>query len=248
MEDLLEIMRILRKACPWDREQTHESIRMNFIEETYEAIEAIDTQDADLLQEELGDVLLQVVFHAQMEAEAGRFDFADVCDAICQKLIVRHPHVFSDRKADTVSQVLTNWDAIKMEQKGQTQVSETLDSVAKSLPALMRSQKVLKRAAKAGVDVPDAAAATAQTVQLAGALQEAVAAGEAQKAQMLLGTLLLSCTGVARQLHTEAEYALTKACESFVSAFAAAERKAAETGAPLDATMETLFAGECDVI
>ncbi|MDY4812540.1 MAG: MazG nucleotide pyrophosphohydrolase domain-containing protein, partial [Ruminococcus sp.] len=107
-QDLIEIMKMLRApgGCPWDREQTHKSIRQNFIEETYEVIEAIDTEDRELLKEELGDVLLQVVFHSEMESEKGSFDINDVCDGICKKLIVRHPHIFSDVKADTTDEVL----------------------------------------------------------------------------------------------------------------------------------------------
>ena len=142
--DLVEIMRILRSpdGCPWDRVQTHESIRQNFIEETYEAIEAIDTNDVELMREELGDGMMQVVFHALMEEENGNFDMNDVCDEVCKKLIVRHPHVFADTVADTADEVLTNWDKIKMETKSQKSQSEVLSSVSKALPALMYSQKV----------------------------------------------------------------------------------------------------------
>ena len=139
VDDLLHIMEILRsrEGCPWDREQTHESIRRDFVEETYEVLEAIDRQDPALLREELGDVLLQVVFHARMEEEAGRFAFADVVDEVCRKLIVRHPHIFAGGKADTSEEVLRNWDRIKQKNKGQTTVTETVESVAKSLPAVM---------------------------------------------------------------------------------------------------------------
>lgn len=118
-EDLIEIMKLLRapNGCPWDKEQTHESIRQNFIEETYEVIEAIDTKDKELLKEELGDVLLQVVFHSEMESEIGSFNIDDVCDGICKKLIIRHPHIFADVTADTTEEVLNNWDKIKMQTK-----------------------------------------------------------------------------------------------------------------------------------
>ena len=147
ISDLLEIMRILRApdGCPWDRVQTHESIRGNFIEETYEVIEAIDKADYTLMREELGDVLMQVIFHSIMEEEAGRFTFDDVCDEVCKKLIVRHPHVFGNVDAETPEEVLRNWDAIKMQTKSQEQVADSVDDVAKSLPALMRAQKVQKR-------------------------------------------------------------------------------------------------------
>ncbi|MBQ4533831.1 MAG: MazG family protein, partial [Ruminococcus sp.] len=154
IDDLIDIVRLLRSegGCPWDREQTHESIRTDFLEETCEVIEAIDLKDTELLREELGDVLLQVVFHCRIEEELNSFKFEDICDGICKKLIIRHPHVFGEVIADDTDQVLKNWDAIKMETKGQTSYTDTLNSVAKSLPALMRAQKVGKRAMRAGMD------------------------------------------------------------------------------------------------
>lgn len=152
IDDLITIMRLLRSpdGCPWDREQSHLSIRNDFIEETYEAIEAIDKGDTALLREELGDVLLQVIFHSAIEEEGGGFCFGDVVNDICAKLVLRHPHVFGNVDADTSEKVLKNWDAIKQKSKGQTTVSETLDSVCSALPALMRAQKTIKRADKGG--------------------------------------------------------------------------------------------------
>ena len=152
--DLVEIVKILRApdGCPWDREQTHKSIRSNFIEETYEAVEAIDTDDLDLLKEELGDVLLQVALHAEIESEQGTFDINDVCDGICKKLIIRHPHVFGDVDADTTEKVLKNWDAIKMKTKSQKTQTQAILSVSKALPSLMRSTKIQQKAAKVGFD------------------------------------------------------------------------------------------------
>ena len=157
IDDLLYIIEILRgpDGCPWDREQNHRSIRNNFIEETYEAVEAIDKDDPELLKEELGDVLLQVVFHSRMEQEANVFDFSDVCDEVCKKLILRHPHVFSDFDAKTSDAVLDNWEKIKQKTKGQKLQADALLSVPKVFPALIRSQKVQKRAARAGFDYPD---------------------------------------------------------------------------------------------
>lgn len=148
--DLLEIMRVLRApgGCPWDREQTHGSIRNNFIEETYEAVEAIDDDDPELLREELGDVLLQIVFHAQISAENGEFDMEGVCDGICRKLIIRHPHIFAGAIAETGEQVLSNWENIKIEEKGYADAKDYVKSTAKSLPALMRAQKIHKRLIK----------------------------------------------------------------------------------------------------
>lgn len=152
IDDLRAIISMLRApdGCPWDKVQTHESIRNNFIEETYEAVEAIDNGDVPLLREELGDVLLQVVFHACMEEEKGSFSLDDVANEVCRKLVLRHPHVFADVQADTVGAVLNNWDAIKQKSKHQSTATETLESVARSLPALMRAEKMYGRAAKAG--------------------------------------------------------------------------------------------------
>lgn len=156
VEDLLTIMEVLRSenGCPWDREQTHESIRINFIEETYEVVEAIDTNDAALMREELGDVLLQVVFHSRISEEAGEFNFADVADEVCRKLIVRHPHVFGDIHVDNSDEVLVNWDKIKEETKKRESVTDKLTSVSRALPALMRASKIAKKAGKAGYGKP----------------------------------------------------------------------------------------------
>ncbi|MEG0895117.1 MAG: nucleoside triphosphate pyrophosphohydrolase, partial [Oscillospiraceae bacterium] len=155
INDLLEIMKILRAQCPWDKQQTHKTIRNNFIEETYEAVEAIDTDDYELLKEELGDVLLQVIFHSQMASEKDIFDFNDVCNDIVKKLIERHPHIFGDVKVNSTEDVLNNWNEIKKKQKGQETATKNLQSVSRSLPALMRSEKVQDRARKAGFDYPN---------------------------------------------------------------------------------------------
>lgn len=151
--DLLQIMQCLRSegGCPWDREQTHESIKKNLIEETYEVIEAINQQDKALLCEELGDVLMQVVFHAQMEAEEGSFTFENVADGVCKKLIERHPHVFGEVEVTGSEEVLRNWDDIKKRSKGQTSQTETMLSVPRELPALMRATKVQKRRRKSAL-------------------------------------------------------------------------------------------------
>jgi len=156
IDDLIEIMRILRspEGCPWDREQTHATIKKNMIEEAYEAVEAIEQNDSAELCEELGDVLLQIVFHAQMAKESGEFDFDKVCDGICKKLILRHPHVFGEVKADTADKVLDNWAEIKKAEKGQADTADVMNAVARSLPALMRGQKIAKAAVKGGILEP----------------------------------------------------------------------------------------------
>lgn len=232
VQDLLKIMQILRspEGCPWDREQDHHSIRMNFIEETYEAIEAIDTEDKELLQEELGDVLLQVVFHAQMESEQGSFDFSDVADGICQKLIVRHPHIFGDVHADTSAQVLKNWDAIKMRTKAQRSQTEAMEGVSKALPALMRSAKVQQKAAKVGFDWPSVDGALEKVMEELQELRESIAEGNAAHCEEELGDLLFSAVNVARFLKVDSELALTKACDKFIGRFAQVEQMAKQQG------------------
>jgi len=228
VEDLCEIMRLLRSenGCPWDRVQTHESIRKNLIEETYEVVEAIDCKDSSMLKEELGDVLLQVVFHAQMEDEEGRFTFGDVANDICQKLIIRHPHIFSDTKADSVDQVLTNWNQIKQETKGQKTAAETLEAVPRQLPALMRSEKVQSRACKAGFDYPDVQSAFAELKseldELSGAMEEADIAHIAEE----IGDTLFAAVNVARFYDMDPEELLTRSCDKFIRRFTSLEEQA----------------------
>lgn len=146
-DDLVEVVEILRApgGCPWDAEQTHQSIRKGLIEETYEVVEGIDKNDAEIMTEELGDLLLQVVFHASIGASDGRFDIDKVCDGICKKLIYRHPHVFSDVVADNSEVVLKNWEALKQKEKGQKSKAEVLNAVSTALPSLMRAQKLIKK-------------------------------------------------------------------------------------------------------
>lgn len=232
MHDLICIMQVLRspEGCPWDKEQTHASVRKNFIEETYEVCEAIDTADAPLLCEELGDVLLQVVFHAQMEAEQGSFTFEDVCTGICKKLITRHPHIFGSVDAKTSEEVLRNWDAIKKREKGQETAAETLSGVSKALPALMRSEKVQHRAARAGFDYPDASWALRDLRREVDELAEAMDGASPQHAAEELGDVLFSAVNVSRFLKADAEEALGFSCEKFITRFTGVERLAAQRG------------------
>ena len=162
-EQLLQVIRILRdpeNGCPWDKVQTHASIRKNFLEETCEALEAIDADDAVLLREELGDVLMQVVFHAAIEEERGRFTFEDVCRNVCEKLVFRHPNIFASSAAENAG--INGWDALKNKEKGRTTLADELATVPATLPALMRAQKLQKRAAGHGLGQQDAAAAQHQ--------------------------------------------------------------------------------------
>ncbi len=245
IEDLREIMRVLRSesGCPWDREQTHASIRKDFIEETYEAIEAIDQNDPAMLREELGDVLLQIVFHTQMEEEAGTFSFDDVVDEICKKLIIRHPHVFGDAQVSDVSDVLDQWTRIKQETKGQTTASETLDAVPKQLPALMRAQKVQGRAKKAGFDYPDATMAFDDLKSEVIELSAAMDAQDADNIKEELGDVLFAAVNVARLCGEDAEETLTGSCNKFIARFKHVEALAAAERVDLKtASVETLLA------
>ncbi|MEG1557678.1 MAG: nucleoside triphosphate pyrophosphohydrolase [Oscillospiraceae bacterium] len=228
-EDLFSLVRALRdplKGCPWDKEQTHESIRQNFIEETYEACEAIDLKDSDLLKEELGDVLLQVALHAEMESEKGIFNIDDVADGICKKLVLRHPHVFGDVAADSSDKVLVNWEAIKRDEKKQQSGTDAIEAVPKSLPALMRSQKVQKRAAYVGFDYPDTDSAFEELKSELEELHEAI--GESTNIEEELGDLIFAAVNIARFCKIDAERALEKACDKFARRFALVEIMAAE--------------------
>lgn len=232
MEDLLAIMELLRSedGCPWDREQTHESIRKNLIEEAYETAEAIDKADPELLKEELGDLLLQVVFHAQMEAEAGGFGFEDVADRICQKLILRHPHIFSSVHVDGADQVLENWDKIKKKEKGQSSAAQTLEAVPAVLPALMRAQKVQQRAARTGFDYENCGQAFDELKSELDELEGAIASGSQTDTEEELGDLLFAAVNVARFTKLDGEEALTRSTEKFISRFTVVEQLAKEQG------------------
>ncbi len=232
-EDLLEIMRILRspEGCVWDREQDHKSIRRSFIEETYEAVEAIDNDDPVLLQEELGDVLLQVVFHAQIEAEAQRFTMDEVVDGICKKMVYRHPHVFGDVEVRNSDDVLTNWDALKQKEKNQSSVTDTLESVARSLPGLIRAEKVQHKASKVGFDWDSIEGALGKVREETEEVARA-AAGDGDPAEEL-GDLLFAAVNVARFLHTDPEQALQTATDKFMRRFAQVEQAALAEGRQL---------------
>ncbi|MDL2293254.1 nucleoside triphosphate pyrophosphohydrolase [Ruminococcaceae bacterium OttesenSCG-928-D13] len=237
--DLVEIVRLLRQpdGCPWDREQTHASIRKSLIEETYEVADAIDRQDDTLLCEELGDLLLQVVMHAQMAGEVDSFNFEDVCDGICQKLIYRHPHVFGEMESGLSSgRVLANWEKLKNSEKGRNTAADRLDSVPTSLPALMYAQKVQKRAADYQFCYEDVAGAMADLDSEISELKAAVA-GDGPKghdAADEIGDVLFSAVNVARFLGADAEEALTASSRKFTARLKRAEALAAENGETLN--------------
>lgn len=236
VNDLVKIMQVLRgeNGCPWDREQTHESIRKNLIEETYEAVEAIDKQDTNLLCEELGDVLMQVVFHAQIEAEAGVFDFSDVTDGVCKKLIERHPHVFGDTEVANSDEVLVNWDKIKSASKNRKTATDKMLSIPRQLPALMRACKVQEKAAKVGFDWPDAEGALQKFEEETGELRTAMQRQDADNIEEELGDLLFSVVNAARLLSVEPEEALTKSTDKFLNRFSVVEKLAGDRGVSME--------------
>lgn len=233
--DLLRIMELLRGegGCVWDREQDHHTIRNNFIEETYEAVEAIDKNDPALLQEELGDVLLQVVFHARMEEEAGRFSFADVCDGICKKLVYRHPHVFGDVAVENSGQVLENWDRLKKAEKHQETAVSTLEAVSKALPALVRAAKVQKRAGKVGFEYPTLGDALADLRSEIAELEEALSREDREGILEEIGDVIFSAANVSRLVKADPEEALTRSTDKFVRRFGRMEQTAMENGIEL---------------
>ena len=224
--DLLRIMEILRApdGCMWDREQDHQSIRRNFIEETYEVCEAIDEQDTEHLKEELGDVLLQVVFHTQMEKEKGVFDIGDVADGICKKLIYRHPHIFGSVEVGSSEEILRNWDELKRKEKHQETDTSALESVAKSLPGLIRAEKLQKKAAKVGFDWENAQGALEKVEEELDEVKRAMT-GDGDPEEEL-GDLLFAAVNVARHLKVDPERAMEKTCNKFVRRFAEMERQA----------------------
>lgn len=228
--DLVKIMEHLRSedGCPWDREQSHESIRSNVIEEAYEVADAIDSGSREMLVEELGDLLLQVVFHARMDEEAGGFNFDDVCDGICKKLVYRHPHVFGDINADTSDEVLKNWDALKKKEKKQESFTDTMNSVPKAFPALMRSQKVQKRAARAGFDFDNKSNVYDKVAEEMVELSDADISGDAKKVFEEYGDLLFSVVNLARFLNIDAEEALAASTDKFIARFEKVEKLANE--------------------
>lgn len=205
-EDLVAIIALLRdpvQGCPWDKVQTHQSIRMNFLEEVYEAVDAIDLQDSHLLCEELGDVMMQVAFHAQIEQEAGRFTWQDVCDGVCRKLIERHPHIFGGEQG------IKDWDALKNKEKGRLTLQDDLDSVPNALPALMRAAKLQKRAAR----YEKYCKADADTVSQAA--RKVQAASTPEEAEQVVGALLFAAVALARQAGVDPEQALQRQNRAF---------------------------------
>lgn len=232
VNDLVDIVEILRSpdGCPWDREQDHKSIRRDFLEETYEVIEAINKDDKDLLLEELGDVLLQVVFHTQIEREKGTFELNQVADGICKKMIERHPHVFGNVNAETSEQVLENWDVIKKRTKQQKTQTESMLSIPREFPALMRADKVQKKASKVGFDWDSVDGAFDKVVEELEELKQAYKNGDQTNIHEELGDLLFSVVNVSRFVKVDSEEALTCSTDKFIDRFSKVEKMAEEKG------------------
>ena len=212
----------------WDREQTHESIRNNFIEETYEVIEAIDTSDTKLLREELGDVLLQIVFHAEMEREKGVFTIDDVANDICAKLIHRHPHIFADVSVSSTADVLANWEAIKSKEKSRTTLTSKLRSIPPMLPALMRAEKVGKKASM--LDFPPVEDVLAKLDEEVAELKAAIRSGENSEMTEELGDVLLTLSSLSRKIDVDAERALNDSTTKFIDRFEKVENECEKRG------------------
>ncbi len=221
-------------GCPWDREQTHETLVPHLLEEAYEVVDAIRSGDASLLCEELGDLLLQPILHAEIAAEEGRFDLDQMAAVLSEKLIRRHPHVFGEADAATSAAVLNQWDAIKRQEKG-TQKEGHLHGTGAGLPALMRAQKLQKKAARAGFDWPDTAPVFDKIQEETAELRKAMAAGDRAGIEDEIGDLFFSVVNLARKLGIESEAALAAANEKFTRRFHAVEQRLAAEGKSLEA-------------
>ncbi len=252
LQQLLRIMARLRApdGCPWDREQSHETLRASVIEEAYEVAAAITAGDAANLREELGDLLLQVVFHAQMAGERGEWDFDSVARSIVEKLVRRHPHVFGNESAADSGAVLARWDEIKRAEKGAGEAS-LLDGITNGLPGLMRAEKVQKKAAKAGFDWDSIAPVVAKIREETAEVEGAIATGDAGRIEDEIGDLLFAVVNLARKANVDGEVALQRATGKFEGRFRGVERIVRERGlefgkltlAELDAIWDEVKAG-----
>ena len=244
--ELIEIMARLRgeNGCPWDREQTSESIKPYLVEETYEVLEAIDEQDPAKLKDELGDLMLQIVFHAQLAREAGAFSIGDVLTAINEKLIRRHPHVFGDVKAETAQEVLFNWEQIKQTERLQaTGQASVLDGVPRELPALLRAHRLQEKASRIGFDWKEAQQVFRKVEEELGELRAAMQGEAAERVEAELGDLLFALVNLSRFLAVNPEEALRKTIARFIARFCYIEEELARRGRSLrQASLEDMDA------
>lgn len=246
IDRLLEIMARLRdpvNGCPWDKEQTFATIAPYTIEEAYEVADAIQRGDVGELKDELGDLLLQVVFHARIAEEAGQFTFEDVAKSISDKMIRRHPHVFEGQNYDSVEAQTAGWEAIKAAERAEKQKAGVLADVPVGLPALLRAVKLTKRAARVGFDWPDAAAVIEKLQEEVAELEAEIASGDREKAREELGDLLFVCANLARKLGADPEDALRSANAKFTRRFGYIERRLADEGrSPEQSTLDEMEA------
>ena len=231
---LIDLVSVLRKECPWDKEQTHESLRKCLLEEAYETIEAINNGDFDNLEEEVGDVLLQVVFHSQLGDEAEKFDFVSVANRECEKMIRRHPHIFCTENVKSIDKALEKWENVKRLEKGTSDYTSDLMGIPKALPALMRSYKVQSKAAKVGFDWDNVEDALHKIKEEAEELEAACAKNDVSNIKEELGDLLFSVVNVARFLNVDPEEALNSTSDKFIRRFSYVESKAKEQGLDLE--------------
>ncbi len=225
-DKLVKVMEELREKCPWDRKQTHESLKKYLLEETYEVMDAIDSGDSQKLKEELGDILLQPLFHSQIAKERGEFDIYEVIRLLTDKLIERHPHVFGDADAE---EVLKNWDKNKIESR------ETIfEGIPKHMPALLRSQKLQDRASKVGFDFENIDQVFGKLMEEIEELKDAIDRGDSKNVEHEIGDILTAVVELARFLGVNAEIALQKANDRFINRFSYIEKKAKEKGISLE--------------
>ncbi|MCL1808272.1 MAG: nucleoside triphosphate pyrophosphohydrolase [Clostridiales bacterium] len=234
VQRLVAILAILRKECPWDRAQTHESLRICMLEEAYEVCEAIDTGNFDNLEEELGDVLLQVLFHSALAAEASRFGLVSVINRECEKLIRRHPHVFSKENVKSIDKSIEKWENVKWKEKEGTSHSDRLATVPRAFPALVRSYKIQAKAAKAGFDWDDVSGAFQKVKEETEELAAACGVRDDERVAEELGDLLFSVVNVARFLDVNPELALNATSDKFIKRFAYIEGEATARGNKLE--------------
>jgi MazG family protein len=240
IDELVGVVARLRGpgGCPWDREQTHASLRPYAVEEAYEVVDAIARGDDGALREELGDLLLQVVLHGQIASEQGRFDFAAIARGVAEKMVRRHPHVFGDATAEDSAAVLGQWEKLKREEKGGVTAGGALEGVARSLPGLVRAADIQKKAARCGFDWAQAADVIAKVREELAEVEAELRRGDREALEAELGDLLFAATNLARKAGVDAELAIRGATEKFVARFSEMERRLAARGKRLE---------ECDL-
>lgn len=235
-KDLLDIMELLRSenGCPWDREQDHQSLKRYLIEETYEVLEAIDLNDRKKLSEELGDLLLQIVFHAQIAKEKGTFDINDIINGICKKMVLRHTHVFGEDKAETADDVVDNWEAIKKKEKGVKNQTEVLKDVPQNLPALMRSYKIQQKAAQVGFDWDNTEDVFKKVYEEIRELENVYKSKSMERITDEMGDVFFSLVNLSRFLKVQPELALSDSTKKFINRFEFIEMESVKQGRKLE--------------